>query len=65
MRCLQPRDGGLARRLHADSLGQVTLEWALVLAAVAIPMLVVFRICLAILADKCRMMAFLNSLPYP
>jgi hypothetical protein len=59
------KQSSLAQRLHTDRLGQMTLEWALVLATVAIPMLVVFRICLAILVDKYRMMAMLNSLPCP
>lgn len=51
--------------LLADQSGQVTLEWALILAAVAIPMVVVFAICLRILIGNYRMAAFLNSMPFP
>ncbi len=51
------------RRLHRDGRGQMTLEWALVAAAIAIPLFYVFRLCLLALAEHYRMMTFLNSLP--
>lgn len=54
-----------ARSFNADRLGQVTLEWALILAAVALPMLAVFRLCMRMLVAKYRMMTFLNSMPFP
>ena len=53
------------RSLTADQRGQVTLEWAIILAAVALPLLAVFRICLDILVAKYRMMTCLNSLVFP
>ena len=67
MKARRGRDGAgeLLRRLHADQGGQVTLEWVLILAAVALPLLAVFRLCLAILVSKYRMMMFVNSLPCP
>lgn len=55
----------LASRLNRDQTGQMTIEWALVLAAIAIPMLYVFAICLNILVEQYRMMTFWNSLPFP
>ena len=51
--------------LLADQRGQVTLEYAIILAAVAVPMLAVFRVCLQILVAKYRMMTCLNSLVFP
>jgi hypothetical protein len=54
-----------AGMLHRDCRGQVTLEWALIAAAVAIPLLVVFRLCLTMLVAKYRLMTFMNSLPLP
>ena len=53
------------RRLQADCRGQVTLEWALILAVVALPMYGVFRVCLDILVAKYQMITLLNSLPFP
>jgi len=52
-------------RLHRDRWGQVTLEWALILAAVALPMYGVFRLCLRLLVAKYRMVTMLNSMPFP
>ncbi|NQU75959.1 MAG: hypothetical protein HQ546_06590 [Planctomycetes bacterium] len=54
-----------ARRLCAEERGQTTIEWALIVAVVALPMLVVFRICLNLLVAKYRMITFLNSMPFP
>jgi ABC-type sulfate transport system permease subunit len=51
--------------LLADSRAQVTVEWALIAAAVAIPLLLVFRLCLVMLVSKYRLMTFMNSLPLP
>ena len=51
--------------LHGDQAGQVTLEWALVLAAIALPLLYVFTLCLKILVAQYRMMTFMNSMPFP
>ena len=54
-----------AMGLLPDCRAQVTVEWALVAAAVAIPMLLVFRLCLMMLVSKYRLMTFMNSLPLP
>ena len=53
------------RRLHVDRRGAVTLEWVLILAVVALPMLAILRLCLDILVAKYRMMTFMNSMPFP
>ncbi len=49
----------------ADQRGQVALEYALILAAIAIPLLFVFRLCLRILVNNYRMVTFMNSMPFP
>ncbi len=53
------------KNLCSDCRGQVTVEWALVVAAVAIPMLLVFRFCLMLLVSKYQMMTFMSALPLP
>jgi len=50
--------------LH-DASGEATLEWALVLAAVALPMYFVFRICLNLLVAHYQMVTFMETLPFP
>lgn len=52
-------------RLFADEAGQTTLEWALVLAAVGVPMIYVFGLLLGVLAENYRMVTFLELLPFP
>ena len=66
MPCRIPRPGCLHRRmvLH-DASGEATLEWALVLAAVALPMYFVFRICLNLLVAHYQMVTFMETLPFP
>ena len=49
----------------ADSAGQVTIEWALVLAAVALPMYFVIVMCLNLLVAHFRMVTFMETLPFP
>ncbi len=53
------------RRLDDDERGQVTLEWTLLLAAFGLPMIAVFALLLATLAEHYRMMTFILTLPYP
>lgn len=52
-------------KLSADELGQTTIEYALLLAAVALPVMWVFRKGLAILAEIYKMTAYLLGLPFP
>ena len=45
--------------------GATTLEWALLLAAIALPSYIILRIALATLVDYYRMMTLINALPFP
>ena len=49
----------------ADDRGQMTLEWALVLAAFALPMFFVIRVCMSVLVAHFQMVSFLETLPFP
>ena len=53
------------RRLHEDNRGQMVVEWALVLAAFALPMFFVIRVCMEILVAHYQMVTFLITLPFP
>ena len=62
------RDGRRAlrrpKRLGADA-GQTTVEWALVLVLVALPMYFVCATCLKLLVAHFQMVTFLETLPFP
>lgn len=49
----------------ADEQGAMTLEWALLLAAIALPAYVIFIMMLNTLVEYYRMMTTLNALPFP
>ena len=51
--------------LHADRAGQTSLEWALLMACVGIPLIYVFALLLGALAEHYRMVSFLETLPFP
>jgi len=51
--------------LASDQTGQSTIEWVLLLAVFALPMIWVIRILLNVLAEHYRMVSFLETLPYP
>jgi hypothetical protein len=53
------------QRLTADERGQMTIEWALVLAAFALPMFYVIRTCIDLLVAHYQMVTFLITLPFP
>jgi len=55
----------MLRRLSADQTGQTTVEWALIIAAVGLPMFWVFGQLLGILSENYRMVTFLELLPLP
>jgi len=62
------RRAGAARRLRGlteDAAGQMTVEWALVLVAIALPMFVVIRTCLRLLVAHFQMMSGMITLPFP
>lgn len=51
--------------LHRDESGQTTLEWTLLLAAIAIPGYYVVRATIDALTGYYQMMTMINSLPTP
>ncbi len=51
--------------LMRDESGAVTLEWALLLAAIALPSWYIIKLCLTTLIGHYQMMTMLNSLPFP
>ncbi|HUS48155.1 MAG TPA: hypothetical protein VM098_08545 [Phycisphaerae bacterium] len=52
-------------RLHADQAGQTTVEWAIILVVVALPMYCVFRALVEVMAAHYKMLTFLETLPFP
>ena len=53
------------RRLVRDESAATTLEWALLLAVVALPSFVTIKMLRGMLTDYYRMQNLLNSLPFP
>ena len=53
------------RSLPADRRGSLTLEWALILAAVALPMAGLFQLCLHLLGAVYESITLMNSMPFP
>ncbi|MFP3937292.1 MAG: Flp family type IVb pilin [Phycisphaerae bacterium] len=52
-------------RLHADQAGQTSIEWALLLGAVGVPMIYVMVLLLGALCEHYRMVTFIETLPLP
>ncbi|MBS3733918.1 MAG: hypothetical protein KGY99_03220 [Phycisphaerae bacterium] len=55
----------LRRQLHTAQDGATTVEWALVLAAIGLPLFWVFMMVLDVIAADYRMVTFLETLPFP
>ena len=53
------------RRLAVEQAGATTLEWALLLAAIAIPSYFIITTALETLLGHYRMMTTINALPFP
>ena len=53
------------RTLVGDTIAATTLEWALLLAAIALPSYWTIKVALQLLTDHYRMMTTINSLPFP
>ncbi len=51
--------------LRRDERGQTSIEWALLLVGFVLPMIYVFRMFLAILAEHYMLVTFLETLPFP
>ena len=52
-------------RLHRNDQGTTSLEWALLLGAIASPSIFIFTMALNIVVDYYRMMTQLNAFPFP
>lgn len=52
-------------RVHREQRGATTLEWALLLAAIALPSYAIIRLALAALIGHYQMITMLNGLPFP
>lgn len=52
-------------RKAPDDEGATTLEWTLLLAAIALPSYFIINLCVNLLVDHYRMMTTLNALPFP
>ncbi len=53
------------RGLRADESGATTLEWTLLLGAIALPSYWIFQTLLSLIFEYYRMMSTLNGLPFP
>jgi len=53
------------RDVHRHQAGQVTIDWALVMAGVALPMYFVIRTCVNLLVAHFQMVTFMQTLPFP
>ena len=53
------------RRLLTDETASTMLEWALLLAAIALPSYVAIRLALMSIVGHYQMMSAINSLPFP
>lgn len=52
-------------QLSADRRGQMTVEWSLLIAAFGLPMVFLFGVLLATLAEHYRMLTLVLTLPFP
>ena len=50
---------------HRDETGATTLEWTLLLAAIAVPSYWIIQLALSALVGHYRMLTTINSLPFP
>ncbi|MDP7636803.1 MAG: hypothetical protein QF577_04555 [Phycisphaerae bacterium] len=51
--------------LYGDQGGQATIEWALLLVGIGLPLIYVFVLLLDTLAELYRMVSFIETLPFP
>ena len=55
----------MTRAFHADQQGAATVEWVMLLVAFGLPMMILFRILLGIMAEHYGMISFLENMPLP
>ena len=53
------------RKMVRDERGTTSLEWALLLGAIALPSVYLFTMSLGVIVDYYRMMTQISSLPLP
>ncbi len=53
------------RAFPADQTGATTIEWALILAGIGLPLAWVFYVCVIGLGEHYRMVTFIETLPFP
>ena len=58
-------DGSLIHGFARDENGGTTLEWSLLLAAIALPGYYLIQLLMATLVGYYHMMTMVNSLPFP
>ena len=66
--CAMPENEMPEKTLRAiidDESGTTTLEWLLLLGAIALPSIYILTMALGAVVDYYRMMTTLNSLPFP
>ncbi len=51
--------------LHRDERGSATVEWSLLLAAIALPSYYIIQMAIEALTGHYQMMTLINSLPTP
>jgi Flp pilus assembly pilin Flp len=61
----KPAPAGIWRQLADEQSGATTLEWALLLAAMAIPSYFIIATALETLLGHYRMLTSMNALPFP
>jgi len=59
------RSVGTVRRMFDDQHGQAALEWILIVAGFALPMILVFRLLMAVLGEYYVLVTFMETLPLP
>lgn len=55
----------MARRFGRDERGTMTLEYALLLAVIGIPLIAIFAVALDLMVSHYQMTTFLNGWPFP
>jgi hypothetical protein len=57
--------GPAGRHGASGEAGQTTVEWALIMAAIGLPLFWVFMMLLDLLTAHYRMVTFIETLPFP
>ena len=55
----------LPKHANVRRRGQVAIEWTLVMVVFGLPMVYTFALLLAVLAEHCRMITLIETLPVP